>query len=1028
MKIKLSRKFGDVFVVVAALSILVASAFAVNHLQATAEICSTKNYWECWESDTSSTLPAAPAGFGEYSTIVVVPDTQSIVRAAGYSTTSGWAQTTNGVNPGPCVSHETYTCQSYGRFNGFEDYVNAFPTWIKDHKNSENIQLVMPLGDIINGDDDGTIAQWRAARAMYDPLYNVVPVSFVPGNHDYNWVDTNIYESLAAAKAVRGYCLKAGSESGTYVSTIGCVGDRKLSVMQVFFPLSKWGEQNGVSIEYFDDSGCDGNTDKTYGANAYYELTIGDTNYLIMALEYMPRNCVVSWANAEINEHSDDQIIIQTHALMKNDSSFILGKGSNQDIYDDREIGSIGNEPSSEQAKISYSGLGLFNNLIKLHPNIIMAFSGHMDVEYGYDADHPTESVAPNYLPARNDQVGTGNATTYYAHSFLADLQTMEYDRINLLKDGASNLRGKPYGMVLMVRIAKDGTKTQMFYCSTVQQMCSKEGVITPIKEPKPVISVQPASSATGGKATVVLAKGWDATTNIIQVSTDNGVSWRTDSALGSSYGTISNLTPSPTTDTTYLVRAVADTTNKINASDPVEVVVRAYTTYTITFNANGGSSVASQTVDSGTPATEPANPTRTNYSFAGWYSNSGLTNSYNFSNPVVNNVTLYAKWNDTVKPVITINGANPQYIEVKSGAFTDQLGASAVDAVDGAVTVTSTNNVNPNLLGTYTITYSAQDAAGNKSTATRQVIVRDTTAPVLTVSPTTVIAKQGANVDLMSGVSATDNYDSGANINITYASAPTFNANKVGIYTITYSATDSSGNPAAEKTRTVNITDGVAPTASATYSTDVPTNQDITVTISADENLAPLDGWTKIDDKHFTKVYSTNFTGVQEVCDMNNNCVDVNIAISNIDKVAPELTLSYSPNGPTKTATDVVATIVSDENLANLPAGWVEVADKTYQKTFAVNVDETVVFADAAGNEASAKIVISWIDKTPIDSAQDEPNGSDLPKEPNTINDSPVQPDTGFAAIARNPLVVGATGLATAGAMWFGTRRRARQ
>ncbi|MCL2443982.1 MAG: InlB B-repeat-containing protein, partial [Treponema sp.] len=66
----------------------------------------------------------------------------------------------------------------------------------------------------------------------------------------------------------------------------------------------------------------------------------------------------------------------------------------------------------------------------------------------------------------------------------------------------------------------------------------------------------------------------------------------------------------------------------------------------TVTFNSNGGSSVESQTVNSGSIATRPADPTRTGFTFDNWYSNSGLTDVYNFSTPVTSNITLYAKWN----------------------------------------------------------------------------------------------------------------------------------------------------------------------------------------------------------------------------------------------------------------------------------------------------------------------------------------------------------------------------------------------
>lgn len=77
-----------------------------------------------------------------------------------------------------------------------------------------------------------------------------------------------------------------------------------------------------------------------------------------------------------------------------------------------------------------------------------------------------------------------------------------------------------------------------------------------------------------------------------------------------------------------------------------------AHDTYTVSFDSNGGSAVADYVVDlaiNTTPATrvavEPANPTMTGYTFAGWYSDEELTSAYNFATEVTSNITLYAKW-----------------------------------------------------------------------------------------------------------------------------------------------------------------------------------------------------------------------------------------------------------------------------------------------------------------------------------------------------------------------------------------------
>lgn len=77
----------------------------------------------------------------------------------------------------------------------------------------------------------------------------------------------------------------------------------------------------------------------------------------------------------------------------------------------------------------------------------------------------------------------------------------------------------------------------------------------------------------------------------------------------------------------------------------------------TITFNTNGGSSVASQEIDKGTKASEPTAPTKAEtdsvtYTFEGWYTDETLTAAFSFDTAVNANITLYAKWSETPKEV----------------------------------------------------------------------------------------------------------------------------------------------------------------------------------------------------------------------------------------------------------------------------------------------------------------------------------------------------------------------------------------
>ena len=68
--------------------------------------------------------------------------------------------------------------------------------------------------------------------------------------------------------------------------------------------------------------------------------------------------------------------------------------------------------------------------------------------------------------------------------------------------------------------------------------------------------------------------------------------------------------------------------------------------TYTVTFDVNGGTSVASQNVNAGEKATEPTPaPTKEGFTFDGWYEDATLNTKFDFNTQIVSEITLYAKW-----------------------------------------------------------------------------------------------------------------------------------------------------------------------------------------------------------------------------------------------------------------------------------------------------------------------------------------------------------------------------------------------
>ncbi len=108
------------------------------------------------------------------------------------------------------------------------------------------------------------------------------------------------------------------------------------------------------------------------------------------------------------------------------------------------------------------------------------------------------------------------------------------------------------------------------------------------------------------------------------------------------------------------------------SSSNPVDPVK----TYTVTFNANNGSSISSLCVNEGSLITKPSDPTKDGYNFGGWYSDEACTNLYDFASKVTSNITLYAKWVEKNTPIqtytvtfVTDGGSSIQAQTINQGA-----------------------------------------------------------------------------------------------------------------------------------------------------------------------------------------------------------------------------------------------------------------------------------------------------------------------------------------------------------------------
>ena len=135
----------------------------------------------------------------------------------------------------------------------------------------------------------------------------------------------------------------------------------------------------------------------------------------------------------------------------------------------------------------------------------------------------------------------------------------------------------------------------------------------------------------------------------------------------------------------------------------------------TVTFNSDGGSTVAEQKVLRGQKVSEPTAPTKAGYSFEGWYN--GDT-KYDFTGAVTENITLTARWKDSVNPVITGLENNKTYCDTVEFEVSDNVGVASVQ-VDGVEWTPDANGKYTLAAGIGDVTVVVTDHTGNPANVT---------------------------------------------------------------------------------------------------------------------------------------------------------------------------------------------------------------------------------------------------------------------------------------------------------------------
>ena len=146
----------------------------------------------------------------------------------------------------------------------------------------------------------------------------------------------------------------------------------------------------------------------------------------------------------------------------------------------------------------------------------------------------------------------------------------------------------------------------------------------------------------------------------------------------------------------------------------------------------------------------------------------------------------------DTIPPEITLIGESEITLLVSESY--EESGATAIDDRDGEVEVVISGDVDTSEVGTYTVTYTAVDLAGNSATTTRTVIVQlppDVLRPVITLNGDEKITLFEGDTYIEHGATATDDRDGEVPVSI----SGEVDTSVAGTYLVTYSASDSAGN-----------------------------------------------------------------------------------------------------------------------------------------------------------------------------------------------------------------------------------------
>ncbi len=315
----------------------------------------------------------------------------------------------------------------------------------------------------------------------------------------------------------------------------------------------------------------------------------------------------------------------------------------------------------------------------------------------------------------------------------------------------------------------------------------------------------------------------------------------------------------------------------------------------------------------------------------------------------------------DTISPTVVGSTA---YVTTEAAGPAGAIvtyGISASDALSGATLVCTPPSGSTFAVGETVVACTATDGAGNTASVGFTVKVTDTTPPAIVLNGGADTTAPAGTAFTDPGATATDAVDGTITVLVSGAVDP----NALGIYTLTYTATDAAGNTASA-TRVVTVADNGAPVltmpAPVTIEATGPDGAVASFTASASDAFSPAVPVVCSPASGSTFPLGTTNVTCSATDDAGNTSTG-SVAVTVTDTTAPAITLTGDATmtvsagsaftDPGATATDLV-----DGAIAVTISGTVNTAvPGSYTVTYTA--------ADAKGNSASATRTVTVRDTT---------------------------------------------------------------